>query len=77
MDKTYWIGRQAAASAMARGASTAMVRLIHYELAGRYSVKAASCPLFMRPDPAPATEGARAVLHLPGPATPGQAPLVG
>ena len=72
MDKTYWIGRQAAAGAMARGASTAKVRLIHYELAGRYSVMAASCPPFMVP--APATAGARAVLHLPGPATPGQPP---
>ena len=70
MDKTYWIGRQREAGAMARGASTAEVRLIHYELAGRYSVKAASCPPFMRPDPAPATRCARPVLHLPGPATP-------
>jgi len=67
MDKIYWIGRQTAASAMARGASTAKVRLIHYELAGRYSVKAASCPPFMVPDLAAATLGARAALHLPGP----------
>lgn len=65
MDKTYWIGRQAAAGAMARGAASAEVRLIHYELAGRYSVMAASCPPFMHS--APATRGARAVLHLPGP----------
>jgi len=70
MDKTYWIGRQAAAGAMARGASSAQVRLIHYELAGRYSVKAASCPPFMLPDPAPATREARAVLHLPAPPAP-------
>jgi len=69
MDKTYWIGRQAAASAMARRAASAKVRLIHYELAGRYSVMAASCPPFMRPDTAPPTGGARAVLHLPEPAT--------
>jgi hypothetical protein len=76
MDRTYWIGRQAAAGAMARGASTAKVRLIHYELAGRYSVMAASCPPFMLPDPAAAADGARAALHLPGPA-PGQPPLAG
>lgn len=75
MDKTYWIGRQAAAGAMARGASTAKARLIHYELAGRYSVMAASCPPFMRP--ASATADPRAALHLPGPATPEQRPLVG
>ena len=77
LDKAYWIGRQAAASAMARGASTAKVRLIHYELAGRYSVKAASCPAFMRPDSEPSTLGARPALHLPGPATPGRYPPVG
>jgi hypothetical protein len=67
MDKTYWIGRQAAASAMARGASSAKVRLIHYELAGRYSVKAAQCPAFMLPEPAPATLETRTALHLPAP----------
>ena len=65
MDKAYWIGRQTAANAMARGASDAKVRLIHYELAGRYSIKAASCPPFMQP--APAAREARATLHLPAP----------
>ncbi|MFL6843669.1 MAG: hypothetical protein ACJ8ER_02170 [Allosphingosinicella sp.] len=67
MDKTYWTGRQAAAGAMARGASSAEVRLIHYDLAGRYGVMAASCPPFMLPDPAPANREARAVLHLRAP----------
>jgi hypothetical protein len=67
MDKTYWIGRQAAAAAMAKGASSAEIRLIHYELAGRYGVMAASCPPFMVPPPGPAVREARAVLHLPPP----------
>lgn len=41
MEKTYWIGRKRAAMAMARGADSSVARLIHYDLAGRYSVKAA------------------------------------
>jgi len=69
MDKTYWLGRQAAASAMARGASSAKVRLIHYDLAGRYSIKAAQCPAFMLPKAALATSDTRAALQLQGPAT--------
>jgi hypothetical protein len=69
MDKTYWTGRQAAASAMARGASNAKVRLIHYDLAGRYGVMAASCPPFMLPE----RPAVRAVLHLPVPPAPGLA----
>jgi hypothetical protein len=67
MDGTYWIGRQAAAGAMARRASSAKIRLIHYELAGRYGVKAASCLPFMLPGSAPAGRETRAVLHLPVP----------
>jgi hypothetical protein len=42
MEKTYWLRRQRAASAMARAAATSESRLIHYELAGRYSIRAAS-----------------------------------
>lgn len=41
MDKTYWIGRKRAALAMARAATSAEARLVHYDLAGRYSVNAA------------------------------------
>ena len=41
MDKTYWLGRKRAAMAMARGADGSAARLIHYEMAGRYSIKAA------------------------------------
>ena len=43
MEKRYWIGRRRASMAMARAAATAEVRLLHYELAGRYSIKAAQC----------------------------------
>ncbi len=72
MDKRYWIGRKRAAMAMARAATSAEARLIHYELAGRYSVKAAHCPPFMLPRPGPATDGERAALglRLPPPSNP-------
>ena len=39
MEKLYWLRRKRAA--MARSAATSESRLIHYELAGRYSVRAA------------------------------------
>ena len=64
MEKEYWIGRNRAATAMARDASTGEARLIHYELAGRHSIKAAECAAAMARNEA--VEGARAVLHLPG-----------
>ena len=55
MDKTYWIGRKRSAMAMARKAATAETRLIHYELAGRYSIRAAEClPFLPAGDPRPA-----------------------
>lgn len=41
MNERYWIGRKRAAMAMARAATSAEARLIHYDLAGRYSVNAA------------------------------------
>jgi len=47
MEKKYWIGRKRSAMAMARKAATAEARLIHYELAGRYSIRAAQCLPFM------------------------------
>ena len=65
MEKKYWIGRKRSAIAMARAASSAEARLIHYELAGRYSVKAATAPAFMLPRERPATEGEQAVLRVP------------
>jgi hypothetical protein len=42
MEKAYWIGRKRASLKAAQNAAGAEARLIHYELAGRYSVKAAS-----------------------------------
>jgi hypothetical protein len=44
MEKTYWLRRKHAAMAMARAAATSESRLIHYEMAGRYSIRAAHAP---------------------------------
>src|SRR3546814_2314304 len=41
MEHDYWLRRMSVASMMARKATTAEARLIHYDLAGRYSVRAA------------------------------------
>ena len=67
MEKTYWIGRKRAAMANARAAACAESRLIHYELAGRYSIMAAQCAAFLPPVEAPAR---RATLHLAVPGGP-------
>jgi len=72
MDKAYWLGRKRAAMRMARAAATSEARLIHYELAGRYSIRAAHCVPFMLPHKGPATEGERAALRLPRPARPAE-----
>ena len=44
MEKTYWLRRQHAAVTAARLAKTAQSRLIHYEMAGRYSLRAVHAP---------------------------------
>ena len=49
MENAYWLGRKRASLANARAASGAVARLIHYELAGRYSVKAANSGETMPP----------------------------
>jgi hypothetical protein len=41
MEQAYWLSRKRASIAMAQKAVGAAARLIHYDLAGRYSVKAA------------------------------------
>ena len=41
MEQKYWLGRKRASVANAEQASTSEARLIHLDLAGRYSVKAA------------------------------------
>jgi hypothetical protein len=40
MERSYWLGRKRASTANARTASTGQARLIHLDLAGRYSMKA-------------------------------------
>lgn len=40
MQKAYWLGRKRASLKSARHAVSAQARLIHYDLAGRYSLKA-------------------------------------
>jgi hypothetical protein len=65
MGKKYGIGRKRAAIAMARAATSAEARLIHHDLAGRRSVKAAMTPPFMLARKGPATRGEHALLHLP------------
>jgi hypothetical protein len=64
LEKKYWIGRKRASMGMARGAASAEARLIHYELAGRYSIQAAQCVAAGKP----AADSERAMLHLPSPA---------
>ncbi len=67
MEKKHRIGRKRAAIAMARAASSAEARLIHYQLAGRSGVRAATSLLFMLPRTGPATQGERMALRLPLP----------
>lgn len=76
MEKQYWIGRKRAALEMARAATDAEARLIHYDLAGRYSVRAALGRPLMLVAPGPATERERAALqpHPPAAPEPGRMP---
>ena len=67
MERRYWIGRMRAAMKMARHAATAESRLIHFDMAGHYSVKAASLRPFLLPKTGPATSGEREALRLPAP----------
>ena len=67
MENRYWLGRMRDAMTAARAASTAEARLIHYDLAGRYSLKAAVALPFLAAR-VPAADGARPTLHLPDPA---------
>jgi hypothetical protein len=71
MEKTYWIGRKRSALAMARSASSSRARLAHYELAGRYSIKAANCLPFLLEHKRPATDGERVALRV-SPPKPGE-----
>jgi len=42
MEKAYWLGRKRASLKLAQNAVSSEARLVHYDLAGRYSVKASS-----------------------------------
>jgi hypothetical protein len=42
MDQAYWLERERVSMVHARAATLADVRLIHYDLAHRYSIKAAN-----------------------------------
>lgn len=42
MEKAYWLSRQSASLKLADDAAGSEARLIHYDLAGRYSLKATS-----------------------------------
>jgi len=67
MERAYWIGRKRAAMGMARAATSAEARLIHYDLAGRYSVKAANTLPFMLTRKGPAGDGERVALRIAPP----------
>ena len=40
MEKAYWLGRERASLRSAQNAASSEARLVHYDLAGRYSLKA-------------------------------------
>ena len=42
MEKEYWLGRKRVSLKAARAAVSSEARLIHFDLAGRYSLKALS-----------------------------------
>ncbi len=42
MEKAYWLSRKRASLKLARNAASSGARLAHYDLAGRYGVKAVS-----------------------------------
>ena len=42
MEKAYWLCRKRASLKLAQNAASSKARLVHYDLAGRYSLKAIS-----------------------------------
>ena len=42
MEKAYWLSRKRASLKLAQNAASSEARLAHYDLAGRYSLKAVS-----------------------------------
>ena len=53
MEKAYWLSRRRASLKLARSAASAEARLVHYDLAGRYSLKALSAESFDLADALP------------------------
>jgi len=51
MEQTYWLGRKRASLAMARASTDSEARLVHLDLAGRYSILAANSNLAFLPCP--------------------------
>ena len=51
MERSYWLGRKLASTANAHAASSSEARLVHLDLAGRYSMKADSVGGGRRPKP--------------------------
>ena len=48
MEKVYWLSRKRASLKLAQNAASSEARLVHYELAGRYSLKAMSVETLAR-----------------------------
>jgi hypothetical protein len=42
MEKAHWLSRKRASLKLAKAAASSEARLVHYDLAGRYSLKALS-----------------------------------
>lgn len=42
MEKAYWLSRKRASLKLAQNAVSSQARLVHYDLAGRYSLRAIS-----------------------------------
>ena len=42
MERAYWLSRKRASLKLAQNAANSEARLVHYDLAGRYSLKAMS-----------------------------------
>jgi hypothetical protein len=49
MEREYWLGRKRMSLAMAQNAGSSEARLAHYDLAGRYSVKASNAEIMAFP----------------------------
>jgi hypothetical protein len=60
MERAHWLSRKRASIGMAEKAVSSRARLVHYELAGLYSVKAAGAlrpELHLEDEPPPVVNG--------------------